>query len=198
MLARYKRQFTAEKNISTLLEWKYKLPSYKSDLSIEFPPFPRLVKYSLKWCSKMNLSISDICLPLSPRESWSKTSRILSFDHDEIVSRKSALIHPKSMKASIKWVIGGIEASRKLWMSRYCLGSCVVQVISGSKPIKDSFDRGRVREADSGATFWLATLFCWFFFGLCGDLRDGGGCGWTSFLKLLRRVPWSSKTKRIT
>lgn len=135
--------------------------SYKSDL---FPSFQRWEKYSLKWFSKMNLSISVIFLPLGSRESWFKTSRIFSVDHDEIVCRKAALIHPKLMKASIKWVIGGNEVSRKLWMSRYWLGSCVVQVISGSMFIEGSFDRGRIWEADLGATSWVATSHCWVIF----------------------------------
>ena len=122
---------------------------------MEFPPIPCWMKYSLKWFSKMNLSISDIRLPLGPRESWSKTSRILSIDQDEIASRKSALIHPKSMKASIKWVIEGTEVSRKVWMSRYRLGSCIVQVTSGSMFIEGMFDREWVWDDVVGAVRFL-------------------------------------------
>lgn len=150
--------------------------SYKSDL---FPSFQRWEKYSLKWFSKMNLSISVIFLPVGPRVIWFKTSRIFSIDHDETVCRKAALTHPKSMKASIKWVIGGNELSRNLRMSRYWLGSCVVQVISGSIFVEDSFNRGGVWEADLGARSWVAdTLGCFFF-------------------DLVRRTECWCKTKRV-
>ena len=122
---------------------------YESDLFMVFPPFLSWVKYSLKWFCKINFSIS-VRLLSDPRESPSKTPRIPSNDQDETARRYSALTHPKSMKASSKWVIGGIVILRKSLISLYWLGSCFLCVISLLVPVEDSFDRGKVWEADLG------------------------------------------------
>ena len=152
----------------------------------------------------MYFSISVSSLP-SGRESRSKTPWIPSIDHDEIASRNSALTHPKSMKASIKWVIGGVEVSRKLRMSRYWLESRFLWAVSRLLPVEESFDRGRVWEADSGIS-WLSQsrldpALGWFFLWLRVRIDElwldaSVSCCRFCFFRW-RRFAWSCKIIRV-